>query len=144
MDVMELRRGLLMQMASGGFMDGIFEEIMRFHVEQTTTNVIVPINELLPTGYYTLVALPLITAQDGIDANTYVFMAGGFVVSHFDHRMTAGPSAIFNELGSPDFWGLNVSYVDTSTKDELSIKCGNGQVSFVGNHDLCFIRVKSD
>ena len=132
------------QMAKGGLVDGVFEEVLHFHVDQTTTEVIIPLDITLPTGCYVVVALPLITAQDGIDEGTYIFKAGGFAVSHNDHRITSGTSAIFNKTGGSDFWGINATYVDSSTKEELTLKCGNGQVSFAGNHDLYLFRVKGD
>lgn len=125
-------------------MDEIFKEITRVHVDQTTTDVTVHLDSIFPTGFYAVVALPLITAQDGIDEGTYIFKAGSFVISHSDHRITSGQSAIFNRSGQPDFWGINATYVDTATKDEILLRCGGGQVLFMGGHDLCFIRVKGD
>lgn len=132
------------QMARGGLVDGVFEEVLHAHVDQTTTEFIIPLNITLPTGCYVVVALPLITAQDGIDEGTYIFKAGGFAVSHYDHRITPGTSAIFNKTGAPDYWGIGAAYVDSTTKEELKITCGGGQVSFAGNHDLYLFRVKGD
>ena len=132
-----------MSMASGSFIDGIFEVYTHFFVEQTTNEVIMPINDI-QTGCYVVVAIPLITQQDGINENTYIFKAGEFVVSHGDKRIATGTSAIFGRDGKTDYWSINVTYVDNTTKDQLKLRCGNGQVSFAGNHDLYLIRVKGD
>lgn len=145
MELMNLRRGLMMGMAQGGgFMDGIFEMFTHVRVEQTTTEVIVPVPNI-SIGCYVVVALPLVTAQDGIDRGTYIFKAGEFVVhGETSKTITNGQSYIFNRLGKSDYWGIGVEYVDATAKDSVRITCGKGEVSFPDNHDLYIIRVKGD
>lgn len=126
-----------------GFMDGIFEVFAHAHITQTTNKVIVPINNM-PTGCYIVIMLPLVTAQDGIDEQTYIFKAGEFVVYKTDKSIFNGVSYLFNFAGTSDYWSINVAYVDTATKDAITIQCGNGQVSFPGNHDLYIIKVKGE
>ena len=131
-------------MAGGGFMDGIFEVYTHVHVDQTINEVHVPVTNI-PTGCYIVVVVPLVTRQDGIDEQRYTFKAGEFVVYSDDQRhIAAGQSALFNKSGLSDYWGINVAYTDSTTKNELTIKCGGGAVYFPGDHDLYILRVKGD
>lgn len=122
----------------------MLELFAKVHVDVTTNEIIIPVDNLL-TGCYVVVSYPLTTRQDAIDEDTYIFKAGEFVI-YKDSNPTLfnGVCTLFTKIGVSDYWGINTAYVDPNTKTEISIKCGNGKTYFKGNRDIYVFRVKGD